>query len=113
MFDKKNSRGIGMYAIVLAILMMIAVMTFSMDDKKSQYKYSDIIELFKDNKVASYTINLGSGEMTVNLREGNTAAITYTVPHVGLFIDEVQGVVDEYNQSHPDNRITYEWEPCQ
>jgi cell division protease FtsH len=112
LFDKKNSRGIGMYALVLAILMMIAVMTFSFDEKKSQYKYSDIIEMFADNEVASYTINLGSGDMVIVPRDSNAQEIVYTVPNVGLFLSQVQGVVDEYNKNNPGSRVSYEWEPA-
>jgi cell division protease FtsH len=36
----------------------------------------------------------------------------YTVPNVGLFLSQVQGVVDEYNKNNPGSRVSYEWEPA-
>ena len=47
-------------------------------------RYSDIIAYFQDQEVTGYSLNLGSGDMIIQLEDGQT--IGYQLPSVDLFL---------------------------
>lgn len=50
----------------------MVIVTIFQTQPKITYNYSDIIGAFRDGKVDSFTLNLGSGEMEITLKEGQT-----------------------------------------
>lgn len=109
-FNPRNNRGIIIYVAVLVALVLIASSTFGMGKKESTYKYSEIVAMFDDHKIAEYTFDLGTGELKFKLAGENTEQ-AYTVPNTNLFINTVQQQVEEYNRENPDTRIPYELIP--
>lgn len=74
--NKSSNRGIMIYVLVLVALLLIASSTFSFTKKTSPYKYSEIIGFFNEQKIAEYTLDLGSGDLTFKLK-GEDQAIVY------------------------------------
>ncbi len=109
--NNRNSRGFMVYLLIMAALLTMASVVFPMMEEGDTYKYSEIIALFEDGKVADYTIELGSGRLTLTLRDAapEEPPIVYQVPNTSYFISMIQGTVDEYNEANPNSRITYEW----
>jgi cell division protease FtsH len=78
---------------------------------KEEYPTSDIVYLFQKQNVEEYTLDFGSGELNMKLNtkyKGKTEIKTY-VANVGLFIDSVDEYVEEYNKSHKETPMKYDW----
>ena len=98
----KRSRGIIAYLLVAAVLIFLAVfMLPRLNEKKSEYTYSEIMQHFDDLEVTKYTLDLGSGELKLTLK-GQEEEITYTVPNVSIFKEETEGYRLRYNKENPD-----------
>ena len=75
--------------------------------KKTDLKYYQVIELFDKGEVTKYNLNIGSGALTYELKDGSTAK--YSVPNVSLFIEDIHDSVVEYNRENPKNPIEYNY----
>ena len=53
--------------------------------KKTDLEYYQVIELFDKGEVTKYNLNIGSGALTYELKDGTTAK--YSVPNVSLFTE--------------------------
>ncbi len=92
--------------------------------KNGDKQYSEYIAYFEQNQVEEFSLDLGEGTLNLLLREdvrkdvnqdGKTDdqdVLTYTVPNVSLFVDQVQTLVDEANMDdNPDNNVKYDYKP--
>lgn len=104
--NKKNMRGIAIY-IVLVIAGILALSLFNQQPSQEKVKYSTIIGYFENNEVEDFTLDLGSGELVLKLR--NDAQMKYTVPSVDYFLKTVEPIVEDYNEKNPANQITYDY----
>lgn len=92
----KKTRGIILYvAIGIALMMMIAFMMSMMTTPKQPVQYSEIISYFDNYQVYEYDFNLGSGKLTMKIKDKagvkQDKEIEYTVPNVSIFAQEVLG----------------------
>ncbi|CDZ23826.1 ATP-dependent zinc metalloprotease FtsH 1 [[Clostridium] cellulosi] len=104
--NKKNMRGIAIY-IILIIIGILALSLFNQQPAEKKLRYSTIVEYFETNNVKDFTLDLGSGETVITLRD-NTK-VRYTVPSVEVFLKTVEPIVEQYNEKNPSNRITYDY----
>lgn len=97
MDNKKNTKNIILGIGICIAVILIIVTLFSMQPKYS-YKYSDIVGLFAENKVEEFTLDLGSGQMEITLRPGETLepADPDTAPKVPTSNSDDKGIVIEY-----------------
>ena len=130
MEKKKNSRNI-IIAIVACVAIILGIVFLFQMKPSYSYKYSDIVSLFAENKVDEYTLNLGSGEMEITLKPGETIVpadpdkapkvpeaksddegitIQYTAPSPSLIYGDIKDYVQEYNDEHKDDPIVYDYE---
>src|SRR5699024_5105325 len=58
---------------------------------------------FQSQEVTGYRLNLGTGEMAIQLTDGQT--ISYVLPSVDLFYMDVKDDIDAYNEEHPDKKM--------
>lgn len=96
---KPKKRGVGTYLVIVAIL--IAALIFLLPNLKSSSgtkEYSEIIAYFDDYEVSSYTLDLGTGELIMELEDGTK--MQYTVPNVSIFLDDTEDYRQEYNKTH-------------
>ena len=110
--NNKNGRGFLLSSLFIIVLAMLITSSFElMGKEENPLKYSEIVSLFDDKKIAEYTIDLGTGELVYRIK-GETEKKTYTVPAISLFYDYVQSSVDEYNATAaPAERVVYEMVP--
>mgnify|MGYP000726691689 FL=1 len=71
--------------------------------------YSEIVNLFRNDKVESFELDLSTGELNYKLRDDDKTVNKYSVPSVSYFIDDISEYVDRYNDSHQDTQITYNY----
>lgn len=111
----KKSKGVGIYLAVFALLMLIAVMLFSiMGQTPSTHKYSEVIGYFQQQKVKEFKLDLGTGDLTMVFQDGTKEE--YKVPNVSLFVNAVdysteEGYINKYNEQHPDQPMAVEYVP--
>ena len=78
------------YLMVAAILIFLAAyMLPRLNEKKEEYTYAEIMKHFDDLDVKAYTLDLGTGELEMTLKDGET--ILYSVPNVSIFKEETEG----------------------
>lgn len=101
--NKKMLRNMLFY-IGVPILIIIFILTLFGSKPQRAEVYSDIVRYFKDQKVAEYSMNLGTGEMKLKLKENNKE-IEYTAPNVLWMREDIKPFVEEYNNNNPDAQM--------
>ena len=110
MNEKTRKYGQFLPFLLLPIIMILAIWTFyqrSGSEKKTTYY--EMVELFREDKVQSYELNLSSGVLTYKLRDDKAKERKYTVPSVTLFYQDVHAYVMQYNADHPKDAIIYDY----
>ncbi len=95
------------YIAIPLILFFALTFMNSNGAKKSDLEYYQVIELFDKGEVTKYNLNIGSGALTYELKDGTTAK--YSVPNVSLFIEDIHDSVVEYNRANPEAPIKYNY----
>lgn len=114
MGSKKNSnKGIIIYAVVMILVIAAAVMLLRQATKPvSEHSYSEIMSYFDNYQVSEMNFDLGTGELEIKV-EGKDVPITYTVPNVTVFLNEIQTGSEnyrrEYNERHPEAPLAQEY----
>jgi len=108
--NKKIIRNLILYLGIPIIFLLIVGVIFS-SQPKEEYPTSDIVYLFKDNKVNEYTLDFGSGKLTLKLNEkykGKTEVETY-VASISMFVNSIDEYVEQYNEKNTDKPMKYTW----
>ena len=105
---KFNWKTILPYILIPAIFIGVLYAYMGIEDKK-EVQYYQIVEYFDEGMVTEYDVNLNSGAMTYKLKD-DSKEYKYTVPNVGIFVEDVHNTVREYNKANPDNPIKYNYE---
>lgn len=103
MDNKKTIRNIAIYLGIPILLFIIIFMLLNNRQVQTMYKYSDIVNYFAQKQVSEYQLDLGTGEMLMKVtEEGKDEAkvISYVVPSVTKFYDDVQEYINAYNDNH-------------
>ena len=106
MSNKKTLKNLIFYIGIPFIIILIIAAVWN-SGPKDNHKYSDIVGYFRDEKVSSYSMNLGTGEMEIYLKDNN-GVIRYTTPSVSLMYEDIKDYVAKYNQDNPENPMTYD-----
>ena len=114
----KKGGGLFIYLIIAVVVVSAAVYGLKQTShKEAEYSYSQIMSYFDNYQVSEYKFDLGTGEleMKVNI-DGEVKDIKYTVPNVGIFVDEIQysqsgedNYRQAYNKLHPDAPLSQEY----
>ena len=110
---KKSNKGIIIYAVVMISALALAVLLLRQASKpQPEHTYSDIMQYFDNYQVSEMTFDLGTGELVIVVDE-NKETITYTVPNVSVFLNEIQmgeeNYRKEYNERHPGAPLKMEY----
>lgn len=100
--QRNRARDLGFYMLILIIL-LATVFTMTSPDEIASYVYSDIIDLFEQEKVESFTLT--GNELVLTLRdepEGEETA-TYSLFDVDWFREDLGDLIRE---QHADGIIT-------
>ena len=110
MDSRKNLRSILLY-VGIPIIVLI-VIGFALNQRTvPSVKYSSVIEYFEKDQVSEFELDLGTGACAIKLRSDANKVITYQVPNVSLFLEDVRSYVQSYNEAHPDDKIVYNYLP--
>ncbi len=111
--ESKNNKWKSTLAYVLIpliiLLLIFSIKSLSAGQTKS-LKYSEIVSYFKKNEVKEYSMDLGSGEMIIKLRNENV--VRYTAPSVIWIRDDIKEYIKAYDQEHPDDTIIQDFKPA-
>ncbi len=89
----------------MPLVMILLISFFSMrSSQNKQLTYYDLVQMFDNNEIAEYTLNLGSGVLEYKKR-GEDASYKYTVPNVNLFNQDIHERVINYNLTHTDDIV--------
>lgn len=97
------------FYILIPILLVVLAFSFASGQNAEEIKYSQVVSLFKENKVSSFEIDLTSGALTYKTFDKPDETHKYTVPSVTYFLEDIRDSVDEYNTANPNNQIEYNY----
>lgn len=120
MQNKKKT--ILIYVVIFAVLISFGFMMSRMIQSTAvTHTYSEIIYLFQDQKVTGYKLDLGNGDLTLQLKEGAEFEGAVKDPESGSsmyrqkiysanrFFDDVDEYVTAYNTANPNNRMQIDY----
>ncbi len=89
-------KGVISYASIgLAVILATVLFSKIQTPEVTSYKYYEILDYFDSGNVERYTLDLGTGEMTLKPADAE-AEIVYTVPNVSVFLDDLRGIVERH-----------------
>ncbi len=104
--NNKRSSWSGIVAFLgLPFLIILIFAVINGITPSKTYNYSDIVNKFKNHQVVEYDMNIGTGNMEIKLKDGNT--IYYTAPSVNVMYTDIKDYVEEYNKENPDSPMVY------
>ncbi len=85
------------YVTVLALLLFLTSLMFTMNsEEKETPKYYEVLQMFENAEVESYTLDLGTGELNVTKKpeEGKEKgeSFEYLVPNVSVFLSDIEAI---------------------
>ncbi len=121
----KNIRNI---AILIGLSMIIFVLIWvflGMQSNSKATRYSEILTYFEKGQVEKYDLDLGTGDLVLQLREkfcedknengkidDAEKKVVYTVPDVNLFLSDIRPIVEESRgDDNQDNDIDPNYQP--
>ena len=105
----KRLKNVLIYAVILLGLVLMAMFVFGRTPT-STIKYDELLGYFEQDKIASFELDLGTGEMKYQLRDSSVWK-TYRVPDVSLFYNDVKEYLGESVESGADNRLRFNYLP--
>ncbi|MBE6728517.1 MAG: ATP-dependent zinc metalloprotease FtsH [Ruminococcaceae bacterium] len=89
----------------------MAVFAFSTMSKGTQTEYYEIIEMFREDKISEFSLNLYDGELIYQKREEPDKQYKYNVASPSYLRDDINEIILERNSDKdPDNDVKYDYE---
>ena len=104
----KRKWGNLLYLIIPLVLILSIASLSGNANKAKKMTYSELLDLFHDNKIAAYSVNFSSGALVYKVR-GETTEQKYTLPNVELFLNDVHEEVQAFNAQHPEQKIEFDY----
>lgn len=104
----KNWKMMLFYVLIPVLLVGVSFLFLNMQNPK-ELKYSEVVNLFKNQQVSEFTIDLTSGSLSYKTIDNPDETKEYTVPSVTYFLDDIRDSVNEHNDNNPDNQIVYNY----
>lgn len=102
--NQRKIRNLLLYIGIPVVVLFIIILLFNNRvPQTAAYKYSDILDYFQSQEVTGYRLNLGTGDMAIQLESGET--IGYQLPSVDLFYMDARDSIQQYNEEHPDSKM--------
>ena len=76
--------------------------------QRKQLKYSDVLRLFRDGKIAAYHFDMSSRGLMFQRKDSGTYG-TAIVPDAQLFLKDVHDLVKRHNEEHPEDPIAMDY----
>ena len=105
MVKQRNKRSLPFVTMLLALF--LAALLFSKPVNSTDMKTSEIIGLFRDQKVTRYELNIGNGNIKIKTK-GSDEVVFYRVPSVSYFFEKIDPYVEAYDAAHPGQPMVYD-----
>ncbi len=92
-------------AIILLLVIGMVTMLQMTGPRTERVRYSEVISEFDNYNVMSYTLDLGSGDLTYVLKSDPRTVRKYTVPYVSLFLQDTLEYRKNYNEQNEEPLI--------
>ncbi|WP_207646821.1 ATP-dependent zinc metalloprotease FtsH [Angelakisella massiliensis] len=99
-----SKKSLFIYLAIIVVLMIVATQVYSVSNTPETTPYNEILSYFQNDQVKEYTLDYGTGELTIKLRDNNKE-VYYMVPNLTVFYNDTHEMVKEYNETHPDSPI--------
>ena len=110
-----KKRSILSYILTAVAILAIIWGMWQMMPKPEALHYDKVVSLFEEDKVKEYSIDFNNGKLTLTLRQKDEKLgekITYTLPSITLFIEEIEPFVEKNNEGKEfEDRISYNYLP--
>lgn len=101
----KKSKGIFTYILIVMLSVFCLYFVISkLSGNSESTEYTSVISHFDKYEVSYYELDLGSGELTYQLR-GEVDMHVYNVPNVNIFLSDTENYRKEYNEKYPDEPL--------
>lgn len=100
----KMPKSVIIFLAIPVVMILFYIFTKGLESEKA-YNYSEIVNSFKNEQVTKYSMNLGSGEMEITLKDGNV--LYYTAPSTNLMYADIKDYIEKYNEHNPDVPMEY------
>lgn len=101
----KRSKGIFTYILIVMLSVFCLYFVISkLSGNSENTEYTSVISHFDNYEVSYYELDLGSGELTYQLR-GEVDMHVYNVPNVNIFLSDTENYRKEYNEKYPDDPL--------
>ncbi|MDE5570339.1 MAG: ATP-dependent zinc metalloprotease FtsH, partial [Ruminococcus sp.] len=101
----KKSKGIFTYILIVLLSVFCLYFVISkLSSGSASTEYTSVISYFDNYEVSYYELDLGSGELTYQLR-GSLDKHKYNVPNVNIFLSDTEDYRKEYNEKYPDEPL--------
>ena len=104
MTPKKNRGGFAYLLVLLISIFCVYFVISKFVDLGTKTEYTSVISKFDNYQVSYYELDLGSGELTYQLR-GEEVKYKYNVPYVSIFLSDTEDYRIEYNKMYPDEPL--------
>ncbi|MDD3228596.1 MAG: ATP-dependent zinc metalloprotease FtsH [Oscillospiraceae bacterium] len=105
MNNKKSLRNLILVIAIPAFLFILLTALFSSTATPSKsYNFSDIINYFQSEKVTEYSLDFGTGEMSIKV-QGESDAISFVAPNSQYMQERLDPYVEKYNKDHPTSHM--------
>ena len=106
MVKQRNKQPFQLIGILVSMLLLAVLL--SRPNVFSELKTSEVIDMFRNNQVKEYTLDLGNGKVEIITRNGEET-VEYQVPDVSYFVNKIDPYVEEWNEKHPYDPIVYDF----
>ena len=105
MNNKKSLRNLILVIAIPAFLFILLTALFGSTATPSKsYNFSDIINYFQSEKVTEYSLDFGTGEMSIKV-QGESDAISFVAPNSQYMQERLDPYVEKYNKDHPTSHM--------
>ena len=97
----KNRKTLSIVTYIAGIVLLLFLTSFLLDMNKEEVtklKYYEVLEMFENDKIESYTLDLGTGALTAQVK-GEEKKLEYTVPNVSVFLTDIDGILEKKGES--------------
>jgi len=104
-----RSKGIVTYLLIIVIAVFCLVFVSSkLGSNAEKTEYTTIISYFDNFKVSYYELDLGTGDLTYQLRDEDVKK-HYNVPNVNIFLNDTENYRRDYNEKYPDEPLKQDY----
>ena len=107
--DKVKKLGQFLPILIVPLIMIFLISYYVGSDSSSKMTYYNIVEMFENDEIAEYSLNLSSGVLEYKKRDSDVT-YKYSVPNISLFYEDIHNKVIAYNEENPESHIVYDYD---